>query len=250
MDKKYGIVCLSEHWLSAEEMQVLRIERYRLASYFARSKHTGGGVAIFVKDAIGAIKCDITEGFCIEGCIECCGVHVIDFDVYILTIYRPPQGCFDSFLGVLEAILNKIGLSRRIILAGDFNVHFNTDQTEALHLGDTLRSFGFEQTITAATRSGACLDNIFVNFCRDTFSAGVVDVSISDHLGQELELLVDIDPNNNRREYKVCRPLTRVGFVVFYNIVSAIHWDFVGDHGLDVNAKFSRFLTILEESYK
>lgn len=168
--------------------------------------------------------------------------------MFVLSIYRCPRGCFVTFLNVLQNILGRLGINRNIVLAGDFNVHFNTGQTEAVQLCDVLESHGFVQTITAPTRQQACLDNIFINFCKDSFLSDVVDLSVSDHLGQELELLLMRSQDRLLRERKVCRPLTQRGMLRFFNLVEASDWDFVsGD--LDINTKFSRVLKLLEGAY-
>ena len=104
-----------------------------------------------------------------------------DFNLYILTVYRPPKGDFDAFLANIEEILNRLGTNKKIILAGDFNVHFGTNENEAVALCDIMQSFGFKQTINVPTRLLNCLDNIFINFSDNSMLASVVDLSISDH---------------------------------------------------------------------
>nr|CAI5853392.1 unnamed protein product [Callosobruchus analis] len=69
------------------------------------------------------------------------------------TIYRSPNGCFDTFLEQLDKLLSDINNYGHVMLAGDYNVHFGSSQREDILLCDLL-SYGFEPTFTEPTRGG------------------------------------------------------------------------------------------------
>ena len=48
------------------------------------------------------------------------------------------------------------------------------------------------QTIRAATRQNSCLDNIFVGTGTDVIASDIVDLNISDHMGQIVDLSISI----------------------------------------------------------
>jgi len=43
------VLCLSEHWLREEYIQLISIDKIKLASNFSRSKSDHGGSSIYVK---------------------------------------------------------------------------------------------------------------------------------------------------------------------------------------------------------
>lgn len=76
----------------------------------------------------------------------------------------------------------------RLLVAGDFNVHFNkTDDYNAMRVTQLFWSFGFTQLINEATHNkGNCLDNIFSNFLVNDVDNVVM--SFSDHKAQIVKI--------------------------------------------------------------
>lgn len=66
----------------------------------------------------------------IEIVIEISSLFITEFNLYIRCMYRPPKGCFYLFLEVLAQGLDKIYLSKKVVFAGDFYVHFQTANTD------------------------------------------------------------------------------------------------------------------------
>ncbi|KAK9886292.1 hypothetical protein WA026_015803 [Henosepilachna vigintioctopunctata] len=115
-------------------------------------------------------------------------------------MYRSPTGHLDTFLSSLNSLFGVIGANRRIILAGDFNVHFGTDETASLQLCDMMAGFGMQQTIKEATRHNSCLDNVFVSANMNVDYTEVTDLNISDHLGQIVGVSV---PSEGKGFYQI-----------------------------------------------
>ena len=119
-DGNYDIVCLTEHFLKETEADALAIENYSLASCFARRKAAHGGCLILCKDGLRYIS--------IESQCELCAIELIDSKLLIVCVYRTPLGDFDCFLERFNLLLTKIRPNVvRVVIAGDFNVHFFTN---------------------------------------------------------------------------------------------------------------------------
>ena len=157
----------------------------------------------------------ITVNCNIEKCFERSSVFIRNLNIYILAIYRFPTGNFDTFLSTVENLLSNLGTDKPVILAGDFNVRFGSNEENAINLCDTFVSFGISQTIHAATRQNSCLDNIFVGTGTDVIASDIVDLNISDHMGQIVDLSISIG-NDVVQNKKVCRPMTQRGMLRFH----------------------------------
>nr|CAI5870104.1 unnamed protein product [Callosobruchus analis] len=164
-------------------------------------------------------------------------------------MYRAPSGHFDTFLPALEETLSSIGVDKDIVVAGDFNVHFGTLEPEANQLCDTLESFGLKQTIYEPTREQACFDNVFVSSGMDVCASDVVDMHISDHKAQVVELCIKANKPKHKITKKVCRPIAQRGIIVFHDIIVTESWNFIKDKTIDAQQKFSHFMFVLENAY-
>ena len=56
---KFLAVCLSEHWLTGDEMRGCAVSGYAVAAFFSRSIHIRGGVAILVRSDV-RFECSVT----------------------------------------------------------------------------------------------------------------------------------------------------------------------------------------------
>ncbi|KAG5892698.1 hypothetical protein JTB14_011158 [Gonioctena quinquepunctata] len=50
--QKMDIICLDEHWLKKEELEVTVIKNYKLISSFTRTEHERGGRCIFIREEL------------------------------------------------------------------------------------------------------------------------------------------------------------------------------------------------------
>jgi hypothetical protein len=126
------ILCLNEHWLSPNDIDVLSIDNYTVASSFCRSKYKHGGVAILIHNSLKLWQSLNTVQYCEELHCEIAGIAFNGCRLY--TIYRPPAGNFDLFIEKLEFLLQSIVGKSYIIITGDFNCKFNTSEKQAVTL--------------------------------------------------------------------------------------------------------------------
>lgn len=171
---------------------------------------------------------------------EICAVEVIQYKLVLINIYRQPKGDINIFLDILYQALSIVSLKKDIILCGDFNVHFGTDQRECITVCDFLESYGFERMINENTRFTNCIDNIFINFKNESCAASVVNANLSDHKGQEFSAAILSNPDNKKINTHF-RPITFKGKFTFYNKISEINWDFIKENHYDINSKFNIF---------
>ncbi|KAG5858507.1 hypothetical protein JTB14_030958 [Gonioctena quinquepunctata] len=158
-DKQIDIICLTEHWMSEDEITTTQIQGYRLAAFSARLQTTGGGPCIFIKDSISFSTIHFGFNLNVEKCIQYCCVCLKDFNINILALYHSSSGPLDTFLGSLDAVLDQI--AKQVISAGDFNINLcNVDSSK---LQDILNSANLKQTIYQPTRGNNCIDNIFLD---------------------------------------------------------------------------------------
>lgn len=197
------VFCISEHWLSSDKLKLIQLNNYSLASFFCREVNVHGGVAIYVAKGV-KIKSIELNCFSLEFHCEFCGVELQQLNMAIVAIYRSPSnGNLNIFLEKLEDLLCFLNKKyQKIVLIGDFNVHFETYSTGLSALTDLFDTFGLKRFIFVNTRFdpitdvGSCLDNIITNIEPEICSAGVLDICISDHNVQFIEIKAQNKWNN------------------------------------------------------
>ncbi|CAH1967448.1 unnamed protein product [Acanthoscelides obtectus] len=197
VDEDIDVLCLTEHWLTKEEMEVVHLQGYMMKGFSERKDFTGN---------------------------------------------------FDTFLESMEGILTQLSRNRQIILAGDFNVSFNTLDVNTSKLCDLLASFGLERTIFEPTRGDSCLDNVFLSSAMELCGSQVCDIGISDHKGQLVKFL-GCETTGFTQNKKMYRPVTQRGLFMLHSRLSEISWDFITVDSTSGEQKFSHFMDILQEAY-
>ena len=245
-DKSFDIVCLSEHWLTGEMVKEFCLPGYILGSAFCRENARGGGTAVYLFPHLEFNNVVKIDSLSVEKDIELCSVYINKFNIFLVTIYRAPSGNFDVFMTQLVRAIEGVGHRRRIMLLGDFNVLFGTNQSEAVHLMDVLETYGFNALVNVGTRSGNCLDNVLVNFSLSSPLVDVIDNSLSDHDCIHVSFS---EPTESAGEVLslACRPITQTGKLNFYNSIESCQWSFLSDINLDANAKCLTFCKKIQE---
>ena len=198
--RKLDILCLSEHWMSSEQLSLCTIPGYQLVSAFCRKDHIHGGVAIFTHaNILGKTKSITTSQFCKEFIFECVAIEIrINNKKFALaTIYRSCSfnslsdfhlfiNIFNDFLGLLS------DKYEGYIICGDLNVDFLNNSSYKTYLTDLFNSFAItnllplEPTRSAAGCQPSALDYVVSN--NNNFKAVNINTNIADHLGQLISL--------------------------------------------------------------
>lgn len=248
-DKDVDAMCITEHWMTEDEIAACSIDGYKTVGFSARKESVGGGTVIFIREQLQTSVKHLNVNYNVEKCIEYSCSFVQSLDVFILAVYRSPSGHFDTFLTSLNLLLDGLGAGRGIVLAGDFNVHFGTDEPTALQLCDAMAEFGLLQCVSVATRQNACLDNVFVSAGIDVGRVELEDLEMSDHLGQIVSMSLPLPDKGLNRVSQKFRPITQRGLFIFYNSLSAMSWDFIESNNLGTNDKWEKFVATLDEAY-
>lgn len=249
-DKPFNVCCVSEHFLKDNEINSLHLNNYIVVSSFCRLRNKGGGTIILADPIFETNPLNYINNSSIEKHVELCGIYIKHYNIYVLSVYRSPTGDFDTFLNVVEDVLKKVGAEKNIVLAGDFNVHFGTNEKQNLLLCDMLETFGLKQTILSKTRKENCIDNIFLNFNLESYHTNTFETNLTDHQGQFVQFdVTTISKNNTRSDKKTCRPITMYGKQTFYNLVENISWEFIENINLDADNKCQIFIEYLQDAY-
>lgn len=190
----FDIICINEHCLNKDEADLLTIQNYRLATYFAReprnnSQRSFGGVLIMSKDGLSFTPLTEINNFATEKDCELSSIKIHKFNLIIISVYRTPDSNFKAFLSILNEVFTTIKvLNNDIIVCGDFNVHFNSKEITNLQFKDFIDSFGLKPVVNEPTRKQNCLDNFLINI-EVPLVAYSVETSLSDHKGIILKMM-------------------------------------------------------------
>lgn len=169
--KQLDILCIAEHWLQAENAQLMCLPDYKIASSFCRNSRKRGGTMICVrnnyscKDMPSITSLGLEEVFEISACI------VVELKILVVCIYRNEvESNKHHFLDRFEILLNTLtSVNMNIIISADFNIDFNSDNTTTIELCSLIDSFGLNICLSnVITRPGlvnigSCIDNVITN---------------------------------------------------------------------------------------
>ena len=177
-DKNVSVACITESWLQEKghDHTVAIIKSFGFSvSLSCRKDRTGGGIATLVKNPIKFTEINTNISFdSLEwNAIRITG-HLCNY--FILCIYRKQEFSMASFLEEFSILLEqKCSTScDEIIVVGDFNVHYGTQDKKSTDLVDLLSQYGLLQAVVEPTRiSGFTLDLVFHNPISSPLTANV-----------------------------------------------------------------------------
>lgn len=213
-ETKPSIICFTETWTPEDGMSSMVVPDYTLTSYFCRTYHKHGGVAIYTRNNISAKSRPKITDLNAEMHIECTAIQtMIDNKKYaIISVYRPPTGDMNVFLHNLSSLLTYLNnICQQIIVCGDLNIDsLKNYSTNYKLLDDLMSSYNIKNHCNAPTRiitnkkgtSATSIDYIMSNLQDIDLQCDVVNHNLSDHLSQLLILnrptvAVKINNNNN-----------------------------------------------------
>ena len=187
------VVCLTEHWMTESAIDSVSFSNFDIAASFCRQIYKHGGVLIAVKNTIRSEKLDIQKN-CSEKIIEVAAVALPDLRIIIVSVYRSPTGCYETFRNSLDNIVRALFENyddHEIVIAGDFNINFTVKSVERDDIS-TVQTFGLTPVFNEVSRVGrdsnTCIDNIFIHYQRESYKAKTINAHISDHFGQIITL--------------------------------------------------------------
>lgn len=92
-----GVLCLTEHYLKIEETQLLLYRNISLGAgqYLAQEN---------MNEECKYTVVDLSK-FCVEKDLELVAIHLIYFNIVVVSLYRSPTGDFQNFISLLEQCL-------------------------------------------------------------------------------------------------------------------------------------------------
>lgn len=241
----YQVLCFCEHFLNKNQIDNIKIENYNVASAYARLNHIHGGTMIFCESGLQyKERLDLTK-YSSEISCEISAIELLRENTVIVTIYRSPNGDLDTFFDVFTQVLELLFNSDKIVIInGDFNLKFNTEETNTKKLLDLTTSYGYDQTIFQNTRLGNCIDNVFINFAGlIDYETNVFDPKMSDHRALTISIDVSDKPvqDNIINHY---RPITQKGLSIMLQLLEDQNWHFI-DSNDDCDNIFGKFMELL-----
>lgn len=221
------ILCLSEHWVTNKEILLsANVVGFNLSSAFCRSHSIHGGVCIYVREGLHYKEYNV-ENYSIDKISEFCAIEILPFKILVISVYRSCASDINAFFVQFEHLLISIhDRFDRIVILGDFNIHFNLESNHVLDFKNILNSFGINITINEYTRinhmSASCIDNILTNINEDLYRTMVVNPSLSDHLGQHIIITY---PERRITEKIYLRKITCSGLAKVQNALNELDWN-------------------------
>ncbi|KAG5880824.1 hypothetical protein JTB14_019468 [Gonioctena quinquepunctata] len=90
-ERNYDFICLCEHWLNDLAINAHNLENYTIANH-CRKTYKGGGVMIYIEDTFTSKELDNSNIHLQEKDFEITGVEIMNINIMIICIYRPPSG--------------------------------------------------------------------------------------------------------------------------------------------------------------
>jgi len=94
--------CFTEHWIKEDNLNLIKIEQYKLVSHFSRKKYNHGGSCINVKKSICTKEVSCIQGVSVEKDFEVFMTEVVDNGYIIVCIYRSSDSNLKIFLQTLN----------------------------------------------------------------------------------------------------------------------------------------------------
>lgn len=181
---------------------------------------------------------------------EVAGVFLEQSDTQLVTVYRSPNGDLERFMEIMDTILGHLNPFQKIILTGDFNVHFGTGDNRARDLCIFFEAYGLHWSINFPTRGHVCLDNIFTNIEHEDSRSELLPLyHMSDHNGIIFEFEVGSSHSTNKSRVAY-RALTDEGLFALYTRLENADWDFVNDETVTIDNRFQIFVDTISDLAK
>ena len=102
-----NILCLTEHWLKEDQLNVINIDQFKLVSKYCRISSTLGGSCIYVNNTIQCKEVPWFGNLGSDKVFELSVVELLEHHIILACIYRSPNSDFYEFLNKLEVLIVK-----------------------------------------------------------------------------------------------------------------------------------------------
>jgi exonuclease III len=171
------------------------ILNFKLVSAFNRKHRTHGGSCIYVRNNIPTKDIDYFPTLGEETNFGLSLTELIDHKLYIVCIYRAPDGQIDIFINKLEILIHKLlTKNKALLLCGDWNIDIlhnnNNNQKDLL---DLLQRYNLVNTVQSPTRmtksTSSTIDLMIINRIMYKMPADIYELGLSDYSAQILQVM-------------------------------------------------------------
>ena len=185
------IVCITEHHLKDQEINLTAIDYYKLGAKSCRKQYRNGGSCIFVHESINYNTIP-TDHIYKEKDLEICAIKLglYKTNIIIIVVYRSPSGDYNYFLKKLEILLKSLcTIKTKFIICGDLNVDYLHHHSRKQQLDLLLANYNLTSIVNFPTRtvngSSTAIDNFFIDISQNYTIKPLVN-GMSDHDAQLL----------------------------------------------------------------
>jgi hypothetical protein len=142
--------------------------------------------------------------------------------------YSPPSYSRDDDKLFDQCIETAYLTNKEVILTGDFNINFLSQEFKKHYLSKSLMNMHFSQLVSDVTRpsSGTCLDHIYTNKCQHITAALVENYALSDHLPTfAVRKYFKQSKSTNSHDSITYRDLKNLNIYAFNNMLANSPWD-------------------------
>ena len=193
-------MCLQETKLhSAQPTSCLNIDEYDV---FRRDRNVhGGGVCIYVRSCFKAksINCNSTK--------EIVGINILNGNVAIFSVYKPPNSNPDEFYKELtDIVTSQSDQQSTIIIAGDTNMNM-FDASKKNKVTQYCTEMNVIEWVDKATHLDSCIDHIMVTKGINVTNLQLLSPTEKRHATITCEIILPEQnarqPNNSNQDSKI-----------------------------------------------
>ena len=236
----YDIIALTETFLSEDiSDESLQMQGYYSPFRCDRNRH-GGGVCIYVKNSIYAVRCPELE----NNNLECIWLKITNNNVnfYFCCVYRPPNSKREFWELLYESIVQvKYIEFPSFFIVGDLNDNY---LNETCYLRNPIDNCNLIQVIDEPTRkpSNTLLDVILTNSPSVITKHGVLAPICTDH--KPIYACLNFSNHKIASYMRTVWDFKNANFDNFRDKLSSINWDFI-----DVNDDIDLITDIFTEKF-
>jgi hypothetical protein len=239
---QFDLLALTETWFTHNSL-VHTLDGY-VSHSITRDNKRGGGVTIYVKEAINAIEVD-QFSMCTSDFESVC----LTFNsIVLLSIYRPPTGDNDLFHRYLCSFLDYASRSKlSVIVTGDFNYNFLRSDN---NISELFATYGCDQIISSGTRplsaDNPLLDPVFTDLISHTIRSAVLQDCIGDHLPTVVQFERSLIRNKGKKLFG--RSYSDANSEKFLRLLNQQDWSSVYS-AMTVDTAYQSFLDMYSKCY-
>ena len=246
-DNDIDVAFISETWFSTESnmtIAILKEAGYSIAHYF-RSEKRGAGVAIIWNNRVNK---QIRSGNTVKS-YDTFHYQNLNFlgelNINLICLYRLQETSTEVFMQELNSLLSEQDPRHPLLLAGDFNFHYEkTDRKCTKELSDLTSSFGLSQFVVGpSNKFGHTIDLLFANSHEFDFNPiQPVDYSLGDHFPIFFEFPNKSKTTTSKKRTVTFRDIKSLDVPSFASYLATSLNSSLG--GLNDNVSFSELLGV------